>query len=687
MTVTLKIPIPKCRSCHIPDSNDTPRCGKQPMAVMRRQMEMAEEDQRTQRKEEAREEDQNAANYDDELMFPLDDCGEVAFTNMEGDSIDRLIMESMSSSFIGDHKVSDCVLESVENEPSDAATVLDDDEAPRTSAAVSIPTSPSPADALPPSPSPADAAEARSPIPSPVTAADSLISPSMVNNIAPSSILPHAAVESDIAPPSIPPATLVLPSVWTPTGELTQLTMITKDSRFVRESSPRILHNIGRVHRLIIHCGQGNLFHVFMRPQKIQAFQEAFIEARNNLDASLHIVDSEDDQKTAVVEEDVLYDVYDKHLVATQIGIRGCELVYRISPEEQSNTVPMALPIATNVEEPLSSMLRRPRPGTPTSSDGIDPKWVVSRMMRRGYKIVKAKGDGNCLYRSVSRMLYGTEDHHAKVRALVNYSIRLDPEYEHFKSFETTENIENGIRSGEMAGDMEIACIAKLFGYCFHVLGQDFRPIITHGDIVDPALYLIFSSAHYDAFTDGVFIESSVFKKHHRDSPDDFYAERMPRGQLQSVSSAIPVVDPPAAVEAIPAAVEAIPAASIVTRAVVQPSRRNKRRRCSTTEAFKPAPVESATIKVNSCFFSHGGQRRSRRRCTTFYYGRIAGTPICTTLEVLKQTTSNFILESDEDDQEHLFVPVKFEDKDEYYVEWSIVDAVDSREKKRPKRS
>jgi hypothetical protein len=54
---------------------------------------------------------------------------------------------------------------------------------------------------------------------------------------------------------------------------------------------------------------------------------------------------------------------------------------------------------------------------------------------------------------------------------------------------------------------------------------------------------------------------------------------------------------------------------------------------------------------------------------------------------VLKQTTSNFILESDEDDQEHLFVPVKFEDNDEYYVEWSIVDAVDSREKKRPRRS
>jgi hypothetical protein len=656
MTVTLKIPIPKCRSCHpssIAESNDTPSYslrygGKQPMAIMRRQM--AEEEQR---KEEARKEDQDAANYDDELMFPLDDCGEVAFTNMEGDSIDRLILaaESMSSSFIGDHKVTECVLGSVANEPSDAETVLDDDEAPPTSAAV------------PPS------------IPPPVTAA--------VENIAPPSIPPPAAFPSDLAPPSIPPATLVLPSVWKPTRELTQFATITKDSRLVCESSLRIFHGIG-LHRVMIHCGPGHLFHVYMRPQKIQAFQEAFLEVQNNLDASLHIVDSEDDQETAVVEEDVLYDVYDKHLAAMQIGIRGCELIYRISPEEQSSTV---LPIATTVEAPLSSRLRRPRPGTPTTSDGIDPKWVMSRMMRKGFKIVKAKGDGNCLYRSVSRMLYGTEDHHAKIRALVNYSIRVDPEYAHFRSFETTENIENGIRSGEMAGDMEIACIAKLYGYCFHVNGPDFRPIITHGDIVDPALYLIFSSAHYDAFTDGVFNESSVFKKHHRDSPDDFYSERMPRGQLQRVSrQSIPVVR---IIEDTPAALEAIPAASIVVPApvVVKPSRRNKRRRCN-TEAFKPPPpFESATIKVNSCFFSHGGRRRSRRRCTTFYYGQIAGTPICTTLEVLKQTTSNFILESDEDDQEHLFVPVKFEDNDEYYVEWSIVDAVDSREKKRPRRS
>ena len=63
-----------------------------------------------------------------------------------------------------------------------------------------------------------------------------------------------------------------------------------------------------------------------------------------------------------------------------------------------------------------------------------------------GFEIVKAKGDGNCLFRSLSLGLYGDEEHHAEIRAdVIEYMGKNRDKYKNFigerglKQFEEEE--------------------------------------------------------------------------------------------------------------------------------------------------------------------------------------------------------------------------------------------------------
>ena len=49
----------------------------------------------------------------------------------------------------------------------------------------------------------------------------------------------------------------------------------------------------------------------------------------------------------------------------------------------------------------------------------VDPRFTHYRhaLLREGLLVIGADGDGNCLFRSVSRQMYGSEDHHAMIRA------------------------------------------------------------------------------------------------------------------------------------------------------------------------------------------------------------------------------------------------------------------------------
>ena len=480
MTVTLKIPIAECQACrplynsmpnHIPASFKYG--GKQPIAIMQRQKELETAAEKA--REEVREDD--AGNNDDELMFPIEDCGD-AYVNMEGDSsLDKLLLAaSMSSSFTFDPATSEG---QVANEPSDAETVLDDDE-PTSAPSIPTPSIPVPASSIP-------------------------------------------------APPSIPASSIPAPASSVPTPSITPASMppvarvtIDKNTKFVCETSRRHFYGLGPLHKVYI-----GPYVLYASEEVSKSLEEAFGEVQDTLDASLHIVDSEDERE---VREDVLFDVYNKFLIPSQIGIRGNEVVY-FERAATADAVPLAargktVPLSIRT---LTTRKKTSKPDTPVTTSGVDPQWIIQRLLRYGYKKQPVRGDGNCLYRAASLMIHGTDEHHAKVRALVYYSIHNESDYAHFRSFETTENIANGRRTGEMAGDMEIACIAKLYGYCFNVYGPDNRHIISHGDAAAPALYLIFSVAHYDAFTDGQFKESNVFTGHYFDNPEQFYDERMPR--------------------------------------------------------------------------------------------------------------------------------------------------------------
>ncbi len=56
----------------------------------------------------------------------------------------------------------------------------------------------------------------------------------------------------------------------------------------------------------------------------------------------------------------------------------------------------------------------------------VDDQEAYERgLMERGLRVRRVAGDGNCLFRSISHQLYGTEDHHMLMRhSACDYMVR-----------------------------------------------------------------------------------------------------------------------------------------------------------------------------------------------------------------------------------------------------------------------
>ena len=84
--------------------------------------------------------------------------------------------------------------------------------------------------------------------------------------------------------------------------------------------------------------------------------------------------------------------------------------------------------------------------------------------MEGGLSIYKAGADGNCLFRSVSHQLYGTEENHDLIRAkCVEYMELMGSFFENFFVWKKEAYFENMRKDGVWGGEPEIQAILELY--------------------------------------------------------------------------------------------------------------------------------------------------------------------------------------------------------------------------------
>jgi OTU domain-containing protein 5 len=138
-------------------------------------------------------------------------------------------------------------------------------------------------------------------------------------------------------------------------------------------------------------------------------------------------------------------------------------------------------------------------------------------LQERRWRLVEVQGDGACLFRSISHQVYGTEDHHAIVRAMcLDYMVTERAFYMNFIADDFDEYIATKRLPHEFGDDPEIQACCEIYNRPAHLWQYDedggarLSPSsIQRVDGGAPMLLSYYGGGHYDSIT------SSDSAQHH----------------------------------------------------------------------------------------------------------------------------------------------------------------------------
>ena len=120
------------------------------------------------------------------------------------------------------------------------------------------------------------------------------------------------------------------------------------------------------------------------------------------------------------------------------------------------------------------------------------------------YTLFKVSGDGNWLFRALSRVLYGTEEYHVQIRTNIwDYIITHKARFSEFmeEGIHIDDYISDMLMSREWGGHTEIVAFSEIYNTSVHVFDSlaSEEPVIK---IVTPnssnEIAILFSGDHYD---------------------------------------------------------------------------------------------------------------------------------------------------------------------------------------------
>lgn len=113
-------------------------------------------------------------------------------------------------------------------------------------------------------------------------------------------------------------------------------------------------------------------------------------------------------------------------------------------------------------------------------------------------------GDGNCLFRSVSDQLYGTEDYYAQIRKFCMDYISYEKNFfQDYISEDIDDYIEMKRKDGEWGDDVEIQALSEIYSRPIEIFVFDDVPIRTfHEDNaseIEPLRLNYIGACHYNS--------------------------------------------------------------------------------------------------------------------------------------------------------------------------------------------
>ena len=89
-------------------------------------------------------------------------------------------------------------------------------------------------------------------------------------------------------------------------------------------------------------------------------------------------------------------------------------------------------------------------------------------------------GDGNCLFRACSFLLYGTESRHSTIRQAVCDYIHANKDFfEHFIDEDFDNYVRFKRRNGTWGDDLEIQAISEIYNRPIHIYSYSNTPLRT----------------------------------------------------------------------------------------------------------------------------------------------------------------------------------------------------------------
>jgi hypothetical protein len=139
------------------------------------------------------------------------------------------------------------------------------------------------------------------------------------------------------------------------------------------------------------------------------------------------------------------------------------------------------------------------------------------------WKIVRIKGDGNCTFRALSYLIYGDECYHLLLRRVCYETIFSEGN----QGLLEDEEMDNWAKFGNEGGPVAIETIARLYGCQVNVINMKKKTMSGNGPYNSnenhPVLTLVYSTGHYDAYSNGVFdFKSATFLDEHRETVGSF---------------------------------------------------------------------------------------------------------------------------------------------------------------------
>ena len=140
---------------------------------------------------------------------------------------------------------------------------------------------------------------------------------------------------------------------------------------------------------------------------------------------------------------------------------------------------------------------------------------MKEELSQEDYVVKNIEGDGNCLFRSISDQLYGTEQYHKEIRQLcLKYILDEKVFFQDYVTEDLLDYVKRKSQDGTWGDDVEIEALSEIYGRPIEIYSTSAKPLRTfHEDNereVEPVRLAYVGFCHYNSIKKKDLVNSGL---------------------------------------------------------------------------------------------------------------------------------------------------------------------------------